>query len=75
MKKEVNSLLKKTAKIAGVTCVATGAIAIMTSKAALQVIGKGCEYFANSVKNIINDPSEPEVIEAEPVPVEAEAEG
>ena len=41
MKKEIKSILKKTAKIACVTCVAAGAIAFVSSKAALSAILDG----------------------------------
>ena len=41
MEKKAIKLVKKTAKLAGVVCVAAGAIALMTSKTALQVMLEG----------------------------------
>ena len=55
MKKEIKSILGKTTKIAGVTCVAAGTIAVMTSGVALKMIGAGGKYLANTVKRIVND--------------------
>lgn len=52
MKKEIKSILKKTTKIACVTCVATGAIAVMTSGVALKAIGEGGKYLVNTIKKI-----------------------
>lgn len=60
MRKKINSVLIKTAKIAGVTCITAGAIAIMTSSTALKAIGEGGKYLANTVKKIV---SEPEVLD------------
>lgn len=55
MKKEIKSLLKKTAKIAGVTCVAAGAVAIMTSGVAVKAIGEGGKHLLNTVKKIAKE--------------------
>ena len=52
MKKEIKSILKKTTKIACVTCVATGAIAVMTSGVALKSIGEGGKHLVNTIKKI-----------------------
>lgn len=60
--KEVNSVLKKTAKIAGVTCIAAGAVAVMTSGIALKTITEGGKYLFNSVKKIVNENEEAENI-------------
>lgn len=60
--KEVNSVLKKTAKIAGVTCIAAGAVAVMTSGIALKTITEGGKYLFNSVKKIVNENEEAEYI-------------
>lgn len=63
--KEVNSVLKKTAKIAGVTCIAAGAVAVMTSGIALKTITEGGKYLFNSVKKIVNENEEAEnIVEA-----------
>ena len=60
MKKEIKSILGKATKIACITCVAAGAIAVMTSGIALKVIGEGGKYMVNTVKRIVNEgkPSE-----------------
>ena len=54
MKKKVRSLLKKTAAIAGVTCIAASAVAVVSSKAALQAMLKGSEYFKNRIGQIVS---------------------
>lgn len=55
MKQEVKSVLKKTVKIAGVTCLAAGSIAVLTSGMALKAISEGGKYLASTVKRIINE--------------------
>lgn len=67
MNKEIKTVLKKTAKIAGVTCVAAGAVAIVTSKAALQAMLKGGEYLKDAVKKIIDEEPNAEEVTEEPV--------
>lgn len=67
MKKEVKSLLKKTAKIAGVTCAAAGMVAVVTSGAALKAIGEGGRYLVDAVKKIVKEePKAENVVEAVP---------
>lgn len=61
MNKEIKTVLKKTAKIAGVTCVAAGAVAVMTSGVALKAITEGGKYLADAVKRMIHD----ETVDAE----------
>lgn len=72
MKKEALSIVKKTAKIAGVTCVAAGAIAIMTSGTALTAIGTGFRYVKDTVVKILKETSEEkDMVDAEdPAPVD-----
>ena len=55
MKQEIKSVLKKTAKIAGVTCLAVGSIAVLTSGVALKAISEGGKYLAGTVMKIINE--------------------
>ena len=55
MKKEIKSMLKKTAKIAGATCLAAGSIAVLTSGVALKAISEGGKHLANTVKRIIDE--------------------
>ena len=58
MKKEVKSILKKTAAVAGVTCIAVGAVAVVSSKAALQAILDGSAYLKNRITEIVNNDSD-----------------
>ena len=59
MNKEIKSIVKKTAKIGAVTCVAAGAVALMTSAAALKALTEGAKYLKDTVKKIIDeDPKE-----------------
>ena len=68
MHKDTKNLVKKTAKIAGVTCVAAGAVALMTTGAALKALTEGAKYLKKTVQKIIDDPAEAEtVIDALPV--------
>ena len=69
MKQEIKSVLKKTAKIAVVTCLAAGSIAVLTSGVALKAIGEGGKYLANTVKKIIDENDR--IIESEAVTEDA----
>lgn len=69
MNQEAKSLVKKTAKIAGVTCIAAGAVALMTTGAALKALSEGAKYLKNTVQKIMDDTSEAEVV-IDTVPVE-----
>ena len=62
MHKEAKSLVKKTAKIAGITCVAAGAVALMTTGAALKALTEGAKYLKNTIKKIIDEPAEAEKV-------------
>ena len=74
MKKEVVSIIQKSAKIACVTCVAAGAVALITSGAALKAITEGGKYLAKTVKDILEEtPEQEKVVEAEAVTVTEEA--
>ena len=57
MHKEAKSLVKKTAKIAGVTCIAAGAVALMTTGAALKALTEGAKYLKNTVQQILDEPT------------------
>jgi len=73
MDKKIESALKKSAKIAGVTCLALGGAALIASGAALKALTEGAKYVALSVKKIVDEkPAEEtaEVVDAEPVPAE-----
>lgn len=73
MNKEVKSIVKKTAKIAGVTCIAAGAVALMTSAAAIKAMTEGAKYLKDTVKKIINEEPEAEVVVEETAEEEAPA--
>ena len=75
MNKKAKSLVKKTAKIAGVTCVAAGAVAVMTSGVALKAIAEGGKYLADEFKRIINEENsvDAEIVAEPPVEVAEEA--
>lgn len=62
MNKEAQNLVKKAAKIAGVTCVAAGAVALMTTGAALKALTTGAKYLKDTVQKIMDDSSETEII-------------
>ena len=62
MNKEIKSIVKKTAKIGAVTCVAAGAVALMTTGAALKALTEGAKYLKDTVKKIVDE--EPDVVEA-----------
>lgn len=66
MNKEINNIVKKSAKIAGVTCIAAGAVALMTSATAIKALTEGAKYLKGTVEKIIRDDSVPEktVVEA-----------
>lgn len=64
MEKEIEKIVKKTAKIAGVTCIAAGAVALMTSAAAIKAMTEGAKYLKNTVKKIIDEePAAGEIID------------
>ena len=78
MNKEAKNLIKKTAKIAGVTCVAAGAVALMTTGAALKALTAGAKYLKDTVQKIVEDTAGEETIvdaeHAEEVSLEETAE-
>lgn len=55
MNKEIKTIVKKTAKIAGVTCIAAGAVALMTSAAAIKAMTEGARYLKDTVKKIVEE--------------------
>lgn len=73
MKKEIKKIVKKTAKIAGVTCIAAGAVAIVTSKTALQAIVKGGEYLKDAIKKILNEGPKADAVATEAPVVEEDS--
>ena len=74
MNKEAKNLVKKTAKIACVTCIALGGAALVASGAALKALTAGGKYLKDTVKKIIDEePKKENIIEAETV-VEASSE-
>ena len=71
MNSEAKNLVKKTAKIAGVTCIAAGAVALMTTGAALKALTEGAKYLKDTVKKIIDEEPKEETIVEEAAVVEA----
>ena len=67
MKKKITSIVKKSAKVGAVVCVATGAVALMTSGAALKALTEGAKYLKNTVKKIIDEESKSETSTTEEV--------
>lgn len=57
MKKKMKTVVKKTAKIAGVTCLALGSAALIASGAALKALTEGAAYLKDAVKKIVRDES------------------
>ena len=53
MNKEAKSIVKKTVKIAGVTCIALGGAGLIASGAALKAMTEGVKYLKDTVKKIL----------------------
>ena len=67
MEKEIKIVLKKTVKIAGVTCLALGGAALIASGAALKGLTEGAKYAVQSIKKIAQEKPEEEPAEADVV--------
>lgn len=63
MKGKHSNILKKTVKITGVTCFALGGAALIASGAALKALTEGVKYLKNTVRKIMEEGTEAEVIE------------
>lgn len=64
MKKEAKNLVKKTAKVACVTCFALGGAALIASGVALKAMKEGAKYLKDTIKKIIDEePKEDTIIE------------
>jgi len=74
MKKEITSIVKKSAKVGAAVCVAAGAIALMTSGAALKALTEGAKYLKNTVEKIVREAPEAEQIVEEATVGETPAE-
>ena len=55
MSKEIKSIVKKTAKVASVTCIALGGAALFASGAALKALTAGAVYLKDAVRKIFGD--------------------
>ena len=67
MNKETTSIVKKTVKVGAAVCVAAGAVALMTSGAALKALTEGAKYLKNTVKKIVDEePGVEAVVEEAP---------
>ena len=64
MDKKIKTDLKKTVKIAGVTCLALGGAALIASGAALKGLTEGAKYAARSIKKIAQEKPAEEPAEA-----------
>lgn len=70
MKKEIKNIAVKSAKLAGVTCVAAGAIALIASGAAVKAVTAGGKYLKDVARRILEEqPEKVETVE-EAAPVE-----
>lgn len=78
MKKEIKNIAVKSAKLAGVTCVAAGAIALIASGAAVKAVTAGGKYLKDAARRILEEqPEEAETSAVEEItqtPEEAPAE-
>lgn len=74
MNKEAKNRVKKTVKVAGVTCIAAGAVALMTTGAALKALTEGAKYLKDTVKKIIDEEPKEEAIAQEAAVAEASPE-
>lgn len=67
MNKKNTSIVKKTVKVGAAVCVAAGAVALMTSGAALKALTEGAKYLKNTVKKIVDEePNVEAVVEEAP---------
>ncbi len=62
MKQEKSNILKKTIKIASVTCVALGGAALIASGAALKALTEGTKVLKNTVRKIIKAGADAEAV-------------
>lgn len=65
MDKKIKSMLKKSGKIAGVTCLALSSATLIASGAAVKALVAGAKYVKDSVKKIIDERNDTETGEAE----------
>lgn len=73
MNNEIKNVVKKAAKIAGATCVAAGAVALVTSGAALKAMAEGAKYLKDAVTKILDDNPEQQEAEVQAEEVAAES--
>lgn len=62
MKNELKRIAVKSMKLAGVTCVAAGAIALVASGAAIKAVTAGGKYLKEAVQKILSEDSETEAV-------------
>lgn len=67
MKNELKSIAVKSVKLAGVTCVAAGAIALIASGTAVKAVTAGGKYLKETAKKILEEPVETKHVETAPV--------
>lgn len=76
MKKDAKSVVKKTVKVAGVTCMALGGAALIASGAALKAVTEGAKYLKDTIRKIVDGEPVAEPVAEEPLeaPVEVSEE-
>lgn len=62
MRQKNSDLLKKTIKIAAITCVALGGTALLVSGAALKALAEGAKCLNNTVRKIMKEDAEAEAV-------------
>jgi hypothetical protein len=73
MKRKSSNILKKTIKIASVTCFALGGAALIASGAAVKALTEGAKYLKNTVEKIVRETPEAEqIVEEVPAAVAEE---
>ena len=74
MNKDIESIVKKTVKIAGVTCITLGGAALIASGAALKAMTEGAKYLKDTIEKIVREEPAPDTVvdeaPAEETPVE-----
>lgn len=74
MNKEIKSIVKKTTKIAGITCFVLGGAALIASGAAVKALAEGGKYLKDTVRKIVNEETKTEEVVVDAVTEEAPAE-
>ena len=73
MNSEVKAILKKSVKVACVTCASLGAVALVASGAAVKAATEGGKLLVESVKKIVKEGEKQDIVDAEVVKTEETA--